>query len=129
MFIVNEGDLAAHSIVVKKLWGTEFVLVNNDSYCWKLLKVMPHFQSSIHCHLEKDETFVGIQGVVQLNIHKGSGEVHAVHCIHPGEVYRLRPRVFHSFQAINVAWVSEISTPHSDSDVQRIKESTAWEIR
>ena len=124
MMIPNEGSLAAHAIkTVKKVWGVEFWMVNTELYCMKFLKIQPGFQSSIHAHALKDETFIGMMGTTQLNIHAGNGDVIDVHAIHPGEQYRLRPEVWHSFQAVNVSWIMEISTTHSDRDVVRLQES------
>jgi D-lyxose ketol-isomerase len=122
--IINEAELAQQAAkVVKKLWGCEFWMVNTELYCLKFLKVNPGFQCSIHAHAIKDETFIGVMGTVQLNIHTGNMDVFAVHAIHPGNQYRIRPEVFHSFQAFNVAWVMEVSTQHSDRDVIRLQES------
>jgi D-lyxose ketol-isomerase len=128
--IINEPELAQHAQkVVKKVWGVEFWMTNSELYCLKFLKVNPGFQCSIHAHAIKDETFIGVMGTLQLNIHKGSGDVFTVHAIHPGEQYRIRPEVFHSFQAINVTWVMEVSTSHSDRDVIRLQESRSLECK
>lgn len=122
--IINEPEIAASAIhVVPKLWGVEFWVVNCDLYCLKFLKVNPGFQCSIHAHAIKDETFIGYSGTLQLNIHRGDAAVHEIHAIHPGQTYRIRPEVWHSFQAVNVAWVMEVSTRHSDRDVIRLQES------
>lgn len=122
--IVNEPEVAAHAEkIVNKVWGVEFWIVNTEKYCLKYLKVNPGYLSSIHAHATKDETFIGLTGTLQLNIHTGSGDLHDIHAIHPGETYRIRPEVFHSFQAFNVAWICEVSTHHSDRDVIRLQES------
>ena len=122
--IVNEPEIALWAVKsVKKLWGYEFWLANNEKYCAKFLKVIPGFQSSIHAHAIKDETFIGYSGTTQLNIHDVKGNITAVHAIHPGMQYRLHQEVFHSFQAVNVSWILEISTPHSDNDVIRLQKS------
>ena len=122
--IVNEPEIAAHALaVVEKLWGKEFVIVNTELYCYKLLKVNPGYVCSIHCHKKKDETFFGIMGTLRLNIHRADGSVQDVHAIHPGQRYRILPKVWHSFQAVNTSWVAEISTHHDDKDVMRKEES------
>lgn len=124
MFIINEGELGAKAQqVIVKTWGKEFVLVNNDKYCCKLLKVMPGFQASIHCHTKKDETFIGVTGNCVLTLHKENKELDKVHSIHPGMSVRISPKTFHSFMSMNEAWIMEVSTPHSDKDVTRIQES------
>ena len=129
--IINEPEIAAAAQkVVKKLWGTEFWMTNNDLYCLKFLKVNPGFQSSIHAHAIKDETFLGWSGTAQLNLYDSRGNplldnrnLPLVIAIHPGVQHRLVPEQFHSFQAVNEAWVLEISTRHSDKDVIRLQES------
>jgi D-lyxose ketol-isomerase len=128
MFIVNEGALGSSAQkVVTKLWGVEYCLVNTEKYCAKMLKVIPGFQSSIHAHKKKDETFIGVQGTTRLTIHYADGRPHTEHAIHPGQQYRILPGLFHSFQAINVSWILEISTQHSDKDVIRLVESRRLE--
>jgi mannose-6-phosphate isomerase-like protein (cupin superfamily) len=122
--IVNEPEIAASAQkIVPKLWGTEFWMIQTEKYSLKYLKINPGFQCSIHCHAKKDETFLGMTGTARLNIHTDNGAVHTVHAIHQGQQYRVRPKVYHSFQAVNVAWVCEVSTSHDDRDVIRLQES------
>jgi D-lyxose ketol-isomerase len=123
--LMNEPELAAFAgvRVIEKMWGKEFVLANNGKYCLKFLKVNPGFQSSIHCHKKKDETFIGWAGTTRLTIHAASGEAQSEHAIHQGQSYRLKPNVYHSFQAYNVSWILEVSTAHEEKDVVRLQES------
>lgn len=122
--IVNEPEIASHAmLVVPKLWGTEFHIVNNDLYCMKYLKILPGYQCSVHFHKKKDETFVGISGTLALNLHDKDGKMIRTVSIEPGKTFRLVPKLVHSFQAINVTWVQEISTHHDDRDVFRLAES------
>lgn len=128
MFIINEGELSRASIkVVPKLWGKEFIILNTEHYCCKFLKVMPGFICSIHAHTKKDETFVGIFGVLQLHIHKANMDIEHTAAIYPGQKYHIQPGTYHSFQAVNPSWVMEISTMHSDYDVDRLRESRKLE--
>lgn len=121
---MNEGELAQSCMkVVSKVWGTEFWVANTELYCLKFLKVNPGYRCSIHAHANKDETFIGWSGTLQLNIHNAKGHVTGVHAIHPGQSYHIWPEVFHSFQAINVTWIMEVSTHHDDQDVIRVEES------
>ena len=125
MFIVNEGELGFYAEkIVPKLWGVEFWITNNEKYCLKFLKIIPGYQSSVHCHKKKDETFIGISGSVLLDFHDPeTGERTCGTGIGPGEAYRIKPGTFHSFQASNVSWIMEVSTSHDDADVVRIQES------
>lgn len=124
MFIINEPELAhAAKQVIKKVWGTEFVIVNEELYCCKLLKLTPGFQCSIHAHGEKDETFIGVQGNVVLHIHNPDKSILKSYPITPGTKRHIFPQTFHSFEANNVAWIMEVSTNHDDADVVRLQES------
>ena len=109
------------------LWGTEFWMVNNELYCMKYLKVNPGFQCSIHCHKNKDETFLGVSGYLQIDIHNRSGKRIGDAAIEPGGWFRIKPRTYHSFHAYNTVWVMEVSTHHDDKDVVRIQESRKLE--
>ncbi len=124
MFIINEGELGRFSQeVVTKKWGKEFILVNNDSYCCKLLKIKPGFRSSVHMHKKKDETFIGISGAARLDFYNKQGVTQSAAAISPGVRRRIQPGQFHSFEAQSETWVLEISTSHDDKDVTRLVES------
>lgn len=128
MFIINEPELAAHAMkVVDKLWGKEFWLVNSELYCCKILKIIPGYQSSIHAHTDKDETFIGIWGIAELQTYMRDAQHFESTAIGPGITHRIQPNTFHSFRAVNVSWVMEISTHHSDKDVIRLEESKRLE--
>lgn len=123
MFIVNEPQVAAASQKIEKLWGTEYVILNNEKYCCKILKVVPGYVCSIHAHKLKDETFTGLMGTLRLNIHDKKGALVSTEAIHPGRNFRVKPGQYHSFEAVNLCWIMETSTTHSDDDVTRLKES------
>ena len=124
MFVINEPELASKAkSIVPKLWGTEFVLLNNERYCCKFLRINPGFVSSIHAHERKDETFVGVSGTVKLTIYTEDKQSFEEHIIASGVRIRIPPQIYHSFEAVTQAWVMEVSTPHSDSDVRRLEES------
>ena len=124
MFLINEPELgrfAKQTII--KMWGREYVIVNNDTYCCKILKILPGFRSSVHAHFVKDETFVGISGSVNLKFYKDNGDWETTVSIHSGSRIRIPPGQFHSFEAQTLSWVLEVSTTHEDSDVTRLAES------
>jgi len=49
---------------VKKIWGSEEWLVNNELYCCKILNLKKGYRCSIHYHKDKDETFYVLKGIV-----------------------------------------------------------------
>ena len=128
--IINEPEIAASAIkTVGKLWGVEYWIVNTELYCLKYLKVIPGYQSSIHAHERKDETFVGVSGTLLLNYHDGKKEVEYTLGVSPGARIRIYPEQFHSFQAVNETWIMEVSTHHDDRDVIRLQNSRKLEIK
>jgi D-lyxose ketol-isomerase len=128
VLIPNESEIAARAIkVVPKVWGVEFWLVNTKKYCWKLLKINPGYVSSVHSHAKKDETFYGLMGIALLKIYDDSPNGWSPCTISPGAQAEIKHRMVHSFQAVNTAWISEISTHHDDNDVIRLQPSRKLE--
>src|SRR5689334_10285311 len=117
---------------VNKVWGHEEIVTNNDKYCMKMLFLRDGYQSSMHYHKVKDETFLVISGRVKLEVmpyFKSSPDyADVVHTIRlkQGASYRLEPMTPHRFTSIDGdAVIVEASTPHSDEDVVRLEESKA----
>lgn len=122
-------------IIVKKVWGEELWLINNEKYCAKILILNPGFACSQHLHRVKDETFIVLDGLVQLerdhDIHQGEGGILAANPfdkteqLKAGQSRRIRPFKSHRFRAVGSAQaiVLEISTTHDEQDVVRIQES------
>ncbi len=125
--------------VVKKLWGIEEWLVNDEHYCAKYLWISSGFSSSLHYHPKKRETFIVVQGAVELEVlsqggHNGDTTFYK---LETGDTYTIEPGVPHRFRScgyvakgtpavtipVSGACVLEVSTPHSDSDVKRLEES------
>lgn len=104
--------------IVEKLWGMEYISINNDKYCFKHLCIDKGFSSSFHCHHEKDETFTVIDGRIMLEIGTYEGVTDA-YLMSEGGQYRVKPGVFHRFTGIHDSIISEISTHHDDKDVER----------
>ena len=121
--------------VVRKLWGHEEILVNNEQYCGKFLFLQRGWTSSVHYHNKKDETFVCLEGKVRLALYEivtdptDSKAVETVRLVDivflkEGQGYRLKPGVVHGFSAVTRrAKILEVSTPHDDLDVYRLTES------
>lgn len=119
---------------VPKVWGDEYWLVNNEKYCAKLLYIKPGFQCSLHCHIQKKETFIILDGGVNLELaefklateHGGkSYNITETVQLVPGESYTLEPGTYHRFSSYtdDSAVVLEISSTHSDEDVVRLEDS------
>lgn len=103
---------------VKKVWGKELIIVNNEKYCGKLLYLDKGAESSLHKHLVKQETFFSVEGQVALTI---EGKDYMLNpysrpkTIEPGQV--------HSFGGITSAVIIEFSTHDSPEDTLRVTQS------
>lgn len=110
---------------VKKVWGTEQILVNDD-YCMKLLTLHPGFTSSLHYHRVKRETFIVKKGFCFLEIHKSSGESEVL-TMNMGESFTIRPGVPHRFWvpslSVKPCVIYEVSSHHEDNDTERLEPS------
>jgi mannose-6-phosphate isomerase-like protein (cupin superfamily) len=118
--------------IVEKLWGYEAILENSSRYCAKILMLNPGFQSSLHYHEYKIETFLILKGFVNLEISD-----HEFSVAHPemktrnrimkaGDKITLYPRYYHRFWSASPsdeAWILEISTHDDPSDSHRLEVS------
>jgi mannose-6-phosphate isomerase-like protein (cupin superfamily) len=101
--------------VVEKLWGTETVIHNDEKYCMKILDLNYNWQSSLHMHRKKEETFLVVSGIVELEV-EGKGKF----VLKPSMYYTILPGTYHRFRALtNVASIVEASTQHFEDDVMR----------
>lgn len=107
--------------LISKLWGHERVLHNDQHYCMKELMLRRGFQSSLHFHRIKRETFLVVAGRVEVELAGGSTVA-----LTAGNHITLVPGVAHRFRALSAAaLVVEASTFHDDADVVRLEESRA----
>lgn len=111
-------DPGPHVQVVKRSWGEEWVWADAPDYTAKLMRVFPGWQSSLHRHPVKDETFYGLTGEVLIR-HGASAGV-----LRPGDTVRILPGHWHRFgnRGPHIAEFLEAGTKHSDGDVERVEE-------
>lgn len=115
--------------IVKKLWGCERWLHNTNQYCMKVLELLPEYQSSLHYHKNKTETFLVVSGKVRLEIMQGfkvspDGAHIRTMYLRPYQHHTLAPYTPHRFTAVGgPAVIVEASTYHDDEDVFRLEES------
>jgi len=104
---------------VEKVWGWEEVIVNQPLYCLKRLHLKGGFQSSLHYHRIKTETFVLEKGNCFLDL--GEERINLM----PGMAIHIEPGVEHRFGGWLVgATILEIATHHDDADVVRLAPSS-----
>lgn len=111
--------------IVPKLWGKEIWLVNNDLYCGKLLCVDKDACSSVHFHLKKLETFVCLQGQVELTLFDKTGNANSYLLLPLSSPHTILPGQAHRFYGMRDSVLLEVSTHHNEEDVVRLTESYA----
>jgi mannose-6-phosphate isomerase-like protein (cupin superfamily) len=104
-----------------KRWGGEYLIVNDEKYCAKFLKVNPGYQCSLHYHKIKRETFKILSGTVDLELDGDSYSRTLI--LTAGDEQLIRPYTYHRFSTKTGAIILEISTHHEDSDSYRLEES------
>jgi len=119
---------------IDKVWGYELVLVNNDKYCTKILGIKPGFKCSLHRHISKDESFFPLVGEAVVRLHvpgtidrESFDEEILLGQWSDQKSIRISPGVWHQFWSADSGYavLLEVSTPHSDDDVERLEESGA----
>lgn len=120
--------------MVRKKWGMERWLHNGSDYCVKILELQPGFQSSLHWHKKKNETFVVVAGRVKLEVMIGFQTPDIVPHIKtiylkPYQHHTLHAGTPHRFTALEgPAVIVEASMEHDDRDVYRLEESRKIEL-
>ena len=105
-------------LTVQKKWGWEKWIENNERYCLKMMGIYKDAYCSIHRHPLKDETFYVFCGALRLWV---DGNFHT---LTEGDSFRILPGQWHSFFSSNLmTGFYEVSTGHSDEDVERLSES------
>lgn len=121
-----KGDETAHD------WGSELLLENNGLYCAKLLILDANtdYQSSLHYHMVKDETFIILSGRVALSLLTpqqsgqlidGSPNGQWLDWVEyrAGDKVRVAPKCLHRFHALSEeAIILEVSTPDTGDNVK-----------
>lgn len=102
---------------VPKVWGNELIIVNNDNYCGKILLLNPGYQSSLHYHEKKHETFYVLEGTCYLEI----GAVFQTAAL--GHLITIEPKTPHRFfnPTTSLVKIIEFSTHDDDADSIRIE--------
>lgn len=106
-------------VFVKKGWGSEEWIVNNDRYCGKILRVSAGHRGSMHFHKLKHETFYIDDGFMKLEIvDPATGQIY-ISDLKPGDSHELPPLTMHRFIATTDVKIIEFSTTHADDDTYR----------
>jgi mannose-6-phosphate isomerase-like protein (cupin superfamily) len=109
---------------VEKEWGHEIWMVNSpaENYCGKILRINQGYNSSLHFHLDKHETFYVTKGSLQVDLIDTIDGVKITKILNEGDTMPIDRGQPHQLIAYDgdVEFI-EISTFHRDSDSKRIK--------
>jgi len=113
-------DTSAKPEIVKKGWGEEVIIVNNDEYCGKILKINAGHEFSFHFHKLKLETFYVLKGIAALKyLDLATGEELQA-TLQKGDIVHIPRCEPHQISADFDTEIIEFSTHHEDSDSYRI---------
>ena len=120
--MLNENTTLEPHVFVKKGWGYEQWICNNDKYCGKILIFEPNKKCSIHFHVVKDEVLFVDEGSIDLMYYWEGTEQRTTLQMKKGMAFRICPRLRHQMIAgSDGARIIEFSTHHEDSDSYRIE--------
>lgn len=106
-------------IIVKKDWGEERWIANNELYCGKLIINNGKWSSGgkFHYHPVKDETFYVSKGTLRIDIGLERNGWINTSVLHPGAKMRIKPTIRHRFRALTESCeFFEFSTTHKEED-------------
>ena len=104
-----------------KGWGSEKWIVNNESYCGKVLHFMQGKKCSWHFHKLKRETFFIQSGKLQIYFSYGDEIVSADQIIlYPGDSFEVPQGLRHQMLALEETFLIEFSTQHFEEDSYRL---------
>ncbi len=98
---------------VKKEWGSEVWMANNELYCGKKLILKKGKRVSLHKHKNKDETFYIESGRLLMEL---EGKIFIMT---KGDAVRIKPGTLHRYTGLEDSMIIEISTHHDDKDTFR----------
>jgi len=113
-------------MIVEKQWGYEEYLTDQDTYTGKRLHIQLNKISSVHCHINKTETFICEAGLIHVVTYlvQESDRVLTLlpnsTILVPGQKITITPCTWHSFYCGTSGSLLEISDKHSDDDVYRL---------
>ncbi|MFH1359719.1 MAG: thiamine pyrophosphate-dependent enzyme [Candidatus Omnitrophota bacterium] len=114
-------------VIVKKPWGYEYLVFQNDYVAIWMLQIIPQRRTSMHCHPAKKTGLIVLSGKAKLHHVDGALELDTLdgvmidpgvfHCTEAFNPYPLTP------QSENGIWVMEIESPPMKSDLIRLDDA------
>jgi acetolactate synthase-1/2/3 large subunit len=106
-------------VVVRKPWGYEYLMFQNDAVAVWILRLLPGASTSLHCHLKKTTSLAVLSGEACCRSIDNSVTRKA------GEGVVIGPGVFHQTTAISQdgVFLMEIETPVNKRDLVRLSDA------
>ena len=111
--------------IVKKPWGFEYLVYQNDNVGLWLLHIEKDQCTSTHCHPKKNTGLVLLEGEAEVSFLNDKFRLTA-----PSKVM-IRRGLFHSTKALSDGGINlfEIETPRKKDDLVRLKDNYGRELR
>ncbi len=108
-----------HNKLVKKPWGNEYLLYENDEVSLWHLKIKEKHETSLHSHPTKKTGLIVLSGCASISFLNGSENR-----VFPAEKVMIRQGVFHKTKAsVGDVELLEIETPKDKLDIVRLKDA------
>jgi 5-methylcytosine-specific restriction endonuclease McrA/mannose-6-phosphate isomerase-like protein (cupin superfamily) len=113
--------LNSNSKIVKKGWGLEIHLANNDKYCLKYLIFFKGKKFSWHKHVIKQELWFCIWGKFECIVNTDDDEFFDYFIMNTGDKLEIKPNLEHQLMALSNSIIVEVSTTDFPEDSIRIE--------
>lgn len=112
------GKTDFQKVVVRKPWGYEYLVFENDSVAVWFLRIKGGNATSLHCHPKKKTGLIVLSGEAQVSFMQNS------HSLKPLDKLVLRPGLFHSTSAVSKDGIMmlELETPVDKENLVRFED-------
>ena len=119
-FVKEEKTKKHKGEKVIKNWGYEYVIINNEKYCGKILHFLKGKKFSMHFHVLKVETWFVNSGKFRFRwIDPANADIQE-EILEVGDVITNQIGEPHQIECLEEGDVFEVSTQHFDSDSYRV---------
>lgn len=113
------------SNIVKKPWGFEYLIYENDEVGLWCLHINENQRTSMHCHPQKTTGLVVLDGQIELSFLADTKNLEKL------DKVMIRRGLFHSSKAVSAggACIFEIETPKDKNDLVRLNDAYGREAK
>ncbi|MDO8602205.1 MAG: hypothetical protein Q7R62_03765 [bacterium] len=105
--ILADDGFDYSKVIIKKPWGKEYLIFQNQQVAVWVLHIAQDFQTSLHCHPNKETSLTVLSGVAEITSYSGTYRVSA------GEGVWIERGAFHSTRAVSQGGVIVMETENS----------------